>query len=85
MVVAQSHTMASAKGVCMATDPVCLTEVDEQEARSRGLYHEIESAVYYFCSEHCKQQFDEHPAAYTVIEEQTRASDEGMPPGSGET
>lgn len=51
----------------MARDPVCGMEVDEKtEFRS-----EYNGKVYYFCSQHCKNEFDENPQKY-VKEKRSR-------------
>ena len=44
-----------------ATDPVCGMKVD----RSKALRAEHAGRTYYFCSEHCRSQFEADPAAYT--------------------
>ena len=45
----------------MATDPVCDMEVAPDEAAGRSEY---EGETYYFCSTHCKEQFDSDPESY---------------------
>jgi len=47
----------------MAIDPVCKMEVDEKRSKCRSEY---EDRTYYFCSEECKQEFDEDPEEYVV-------------------
>ena len=42
-------------------DPVCNMEVDEQNAKARSQY---QGQTYYFCSEGCKQKFDQRPDQY---------------------
>ncbi len=44
----------------MARDPVCGASVPEQGAPSS----EFEGKLYYFCSEDCKQEFDDDPEVY---------------------
>lgn len=64
----------------MAVDPVCMEEVDRDEAIRVGLIHEFDGELYYFCSPHCLAEFKKHPAGYTLRDAQSRASEEGMPP-----
>ena len=45
----------------MARDPVCNMEVKEHEAAANTRY---QGQNYYFCSEDCKQKFDENPQQY---------------------
>jgi YHS domain-containing protein len=45
----------------MARDPVCGMQVNEQTAAAQSQYGNRE---YYFCSEDCKRQFDQHPDRY---------------------
>lgn len=42
-------------------DPVCGMMVDQKTATFRSVYQEKD---YYFCSEHCKKQFDENPTQF---------------------
>ncbi len=48
----------------MATDVVCGMQVDEQEARSKGLTSEYQGETYYFCAPGCKQEFDKNPQRF---------------------
>ncbi len=50
----------------MLKDPVCGMEVNESEASNKSEY---KGKTYYFCSSHCKTQFDEEPEKYTGEEE----------------
>ncbi len=43
-------------------DPVCKMDVDPAKA----VKVEREGKTYYFCSEHCKEQFEKDPAKFTV-------------------
>ncbi len=45
----------------MAHDPVCNMEVNEQNAPAQTRY---QGQNYYFCSEQCKQKFDQNPQQY---------------------
>ena len=48
----------------MATDPVCLAIVDEDDAKFTSTYREQK---YYFCCDWCKKKFEENPKRYTRI------------------
>ncbi|WAC05068.1 MAG: YHS domain-containing protein [Methanoregula sp.] len=48
----------------MATDPVCLAIVDEDDAKFSSTHREQK---YYFCCNWCKKKFDENPRKYTRI------------------
>jgi YHS domain-containing protein len=48
----------------MATDPVCLMIVDEEDAKFMSTH---KSLNYYFCCNWCKKQFDENPKRYSRI------------------
>ncbi len=45
----------------MAIDPVCGMTVDETSATSA---HVHEGKTYYFCSTHCRAEFEANPAGY---------------------
>jgi len=45
----------------MAMDPVCGMNVDEQKAPATS---EIKGREFYFCSQQCKQKFDQNPEQY---------------------
>ena len=47
--------------VHMERDPVCGMDVDPKTAAGKSEY---EGKTYYFCSQQCKQQFDQDPARY---------------------
>lgn len=42
-------------------DPVCGMDVKESEAAGKSTY---ENETYYFCSQDCKQEFDEDPSDF---------------------
>lgn len=46
----------------MNTDPVCGMKVDEGNTQHQTLYG---SRTYSFCSQQCKNEFEENPEAYT--------------------
>ncbi len=50
----------------MSKDLVCGMQVNESEASHKSEY---KGKTYYFCSSHCKMQFDEKPEKYTDGEE----------------
>ncbi len=50
-------------------DPVCGMEVDEVRAETLGLTSVFKGKTYYFCSEECKEEFDNNPEKF--IEELT--------------
>ena len=45
----------------MATDPVCTMQVDTADAQFTTEY---DGKTYYFCSEHCKEEFESDPEEY---------------------
>lgn len=45
----------------VATDPVCLMKVEVENAKFKNAY---KGKTYYFCSEHCLEQFLEEPEKY---------------------
>lgn len=45
----------------MATDPVCRMDVEEGKAAATSDYKE---KTYYFCSTHCKEDFEKEPEKY---------------------
>ncbi len=48
----------------MATDPVCLMIVDEDDAKFTATY---KNQTYYFCCNWCKKQFEENPKRYSRL------------------
>ena len=48
----------------MATDPVCLAIVDEDDAKYIATH---KNQKYYFCCNWCKKQFEENSKRYTRI------------------
>ncbi len=50
----------------MAKDLVCGMDVKEETEAGSSLYKDRK---YYFCSNSCKQKFDENPEKYTKPEE----------------
>jgi YHS domain-containing protein len=52
-------------------DPVCGMQVDEQNAAGQSQYQE---QTYYFCSQSCKQKFDQNPQQYAGDARQSQTS-----------
>lgn len=48
----------------MKKDPVCLMDIDGDEAIAKGLVSEYQGQVIVFCSDQCKEEFDAHPEVY---------------------
>jgi len=46
----------------MATDPVCFTIVDDDDARFTSTY---KNKKYSFCTNFCKKKFDKNPQKYS--------------------
>jgi YHS domain-containing protein len=55
-------------------DPVCNMEVDEQSAAGRSQY---QGQTYYFCTESCKNEFDQNPEMYANPGEQSTGQSAG--------
>ncbi len=51
-------------GDIMAQDPVCKMNIEESEAAATSIYKEI---TYYFCSIHCKEDFEKEPEKYVEV------------------
>jgi P-type Cu+ transporter len=49
------------QGQSAVKDPVCGMSVKPADAKFKS---EFQGKTYYFCSERCKQSFDEEPAKY---------------------
>lgn len=61
----ESRMKAAAAGIqAPAKDPVCGMDVDRAEAKAAGRTSQYRGTTYYFCSDHCKKQFDKEPAKY---------------------
>ena len=48
----------------MAKDLVCGMDVNEDEARQKGLTAEYQGQTYYFCAPGCKRAFEQNPQQY---------------------
>jgi len=64
--IEKEETMALETSTLITLDPVCGTEVDEQQ---RGDTYEYEKKIYYFCSVECKDKFAQDPAGYTGLKD----------------
>ena len=56
-------------------DPVCNMEVDEQSAAGRSQY---QGQTYYFCTESCKNEFEQNPEMYVDPREQSAGQSAGQ-------
>jgi P-type Cu+ transporter len=56
-----SEYKSSNTGQGMAIDPVCNMEVDQSDTKFHSQY---ESRNFYFCSEECKDTFDNKPQQF---------------------
>ncbi len=48
----------------MAKDLVCGMDVNEEEAKAKGLTTEYQGQTYYFCAPGCKRAFEQNPQQY---------------------
>ncbi len=48
----------------MTNDPVCGMEIEQKDAKRKGLSSSFEGQMYYFCSLECRESFDENPEQY---------------------
>ncbi len=46
----------------MVRDPVCKMEVNEQNSEAQSKF---QGQTYHFCSQECKEKFDQNPQQYT--------------------
>jgi YHS domain-containing protein len=58
--------VAAAGSVHRETDLVCGMEVDGDQAGRAGRTSVHEGVAYFFCSDHCKKQFDKEPGKYAT-------------------
>lgn len=61
----KAETTATAKKSTTAEDPVCHMTVDPSMASAPV---QFEGTAYYFCSEHCKRNFEKDPRKYVSVE-----------------
>lgn len=55
-------TKAPAKETAARTkDPVCGMEIDPAKSKEKSVHN---GKTYYFCSSHCKAEFEKNPAKY---------------------
>lgn len=71
LIDSESRLQAVGMGIYgdLRLDPVCGMEVDEVRAETLGLTSVFKGKTYYFCSEECKEEFDNNPEKF--IEELT--------------
>ncbi len=48
----------------MAQDPVCNMNIEESKAAATSIYKGV---TYYFCSTHCKEDFEKEPEKYVEV------------------
>jgi Cu+-exporting ATPase len=61
----------------MHIDPVCGMEIEEKEAAGSSTYKGV---VYYFCSQHCKEEFDKDPEKYLKEKPEITLTDRSTTP-----
>ena len=54
----------AADNQAQAKDPVCGMDVEKAKAKTAGRTSQYQGNTYYFCSDHCKKEFDKNPAAF---------------------
>jgi len=52
------------EGYEMATDPVCYSYIDEEDAKYTAIF---QKQIYYFCTASCKKKFEENPKKYAKL------------------
>ena len=78
---AHDHAAVAPDSAHKVKDPVCGMEVDPQQARADGLTFDVAGVTHFFCSEACKQQFQQEPSGATGAPAGTHAHD--LPPDHG--
>ena len=63
--------------LAMEKDPVCLMDIDEGEAKAKGLTTEWHGQSQVFCSEQCKEEFDDSPELYASEPREFEYGEEG--------
>jgi Cu(I)/Ag(I) efflux system membrane fusion protein len=66
LIDSESRMKLAAAGLygTLTKDPVCGMGIAERKSQASGWTTEYRGKTYYFCSQHCKQQFDDNPSAY---------------------
>ena len=59
----------------MAKDLVCGMDVNENEAKAKGLTAEYQGRTYYFCAPGCKRAFEQDPQQYVGQQAQSAQRD----------
>jgi YHS domain-containing protein len=49
----------------MVIDPICLMEIDENNAPAKSVY---KGQTFYFCNDNCKMKFEEDPEKYVDVD-----------------
>jgi YHS domain-containing protein len=57
----RTEPVIPAGGTVMAIDPVCGMDVNENNAPAKTEYNDV---TYYFCSQNCRDEFEEDPEEY---------------------
>lgn len=57
----KEHDRSAQKGQHVTFDVVCGMDIAVEEAKCSSVYHDV---TYYFCSQHCKQHFENAPERY---------------------
>jgi RND family efflux transporter MFP subunit len=66
LIDSESRMKLAAAGLSgtLSKDPVCGMNLAESQAEAAGRMTEYGGKTYFFCSQHCKQQFDKNPGGY---------------------
>ena len=59
----------------MAKDLVCGMDVNENEAKAKGLTAEYQGRTYYFCAPGCKRAFEQDPQQYVAQQAESARRD----------
>jgi RND family efflux transporter MFP subunit len=83
LIDSESRMKLAASGIhgVLVRDPICDMVVDEEKARIASLKTEYGEMTYYFCSDFCKQQFEQDPERFVqkLLPEGSRP-DQPQPP-----
>jgi Cu(I)/Ag(I) efflux system membrane fusion protein len=73
--VRATETPAPAAAPAAKTDPVCGMEVEPSKTALQSVH---EGTTYFFCSKHCKEEFDKNPSKYASKKKMAMARGEGL-------
>jgi Cu(I)/Ag(I) efflux system membrane fusion protein len=76
--------MEASSGYFVHKDPICGMDVGEQTAKAAGRISEYHGKKYYFCSDSCKQRFEEDPERYTAGPQESRLIDHAVAGGGND-